>query len=150
MAKELPELSAKIIGVVKNEMKEPGGRSNIQEIVSEIELDESLAGSMDHLDEFSYVTVLYWAHKDSHPGAKPNRIYPHRQETNPLVGVFATRSSDRPNRIGMCTAKILEVGDTTLKVSACDAIDGSPVIDIKPYNPRHDSRTDSKEIPVWG
>jgi len=148
VAKELPEMTLKVIGVVRNEMKEPGGRSNIQDIVSEVVLDESLAGSLDSLDEYSDVTIIYWCHVDSNPGPKSNKIYPHRDESNPLVGFFATRASDRPNRFGMCAAKLLEVGSNKLRVSGLDAIDGSPVIDIKPYNSRHDSRPDAK-MPPW-
>ncbi len=147
MAK-LPEFPLKIIGTVKNEMKEPGGRQGIQQIVSEVVLDESLSGSLGSITEYTDVTILYWAHIDRHPGEKPNKIHPHNQESNPAVGIFATRSSDRPNRILMCSAKILEAKAHILKVAGLDAIDGSPVIDIKPYNARHDSRPDAK-MPPW-
>ena len=144
----LQEIPVKVIGVVKNEMKETGGRSNIQDIISEVVLDDSLDGAIDSLDEYSHVTILYWCHVDRNPGEKPNKLHPHRQEKYPLVGVFATRSSDRPNRFGICTAKLLECKGTVLKVAGLDAIDGSPLINIFPYNPHHDSRPDAT-MPEW-
>ncbi len=51
----------------------------------------------------------------------------------PDVGIFAQRAKDRPNRIGLCTCELVEVRDDTLEVRALDAIDGTPVLDIKPY-----------------
>ena len=141
------KITVQIIGTVKNEMKEPGGRSNYNEIISEIVLEKSLADAIDGLDEFHYITVIYWFHIDNNPAPKSNKIHPHRQEKYPLVGVLATRSSDRPNRIGTCVARLIERKDNILKVAGLDAIDGSPVIDIKPYNARLDSRPDEKMPP---
>lgn len=148
MSSTLPEMSLKIIGTVRNEMKEPGGRANIKDIVSEIVLDDSLAGSLDNIDTYDYITVIYYFHKSNSTEPKPTRVHPHRNPENPLVGIFATRGPDRPNSMGMGAAKILEVGDTTMKVSGLDAIDGSPIIDIKPYNPKLDTRP-SRELPSW-
>jgi len=142
MASEVPDMTLKSVGVVRNEMKEPGGR-NVSEIVSEIVIDDDFADALDRLDEYSDIIVLYWYHVDENPGPKPNRVYPHRQDTYPLVGVFALRASDRPNRIGLCVSKLLELQGNVAKVTGLDAIDGSPVIDIKPYVPRLDSRPDA-------
>ena len=144
MPEELPKLTLQVIGTVKNEMKEPGGRSNYNEIISEIVVAPGLAEALEGLEEFHYITVIYWFHIDNNPAPKTNKIHPHRQEKYPLVGVLATRSSDRPNRIGMSAARLLERRGNVLRVSGLDAIDGSPVLDIKPYNARLDSRPDEK------
>jgi len=145
MANELQELPVKVIGVVSNEMKEPGARPNIQDIVSEIEIYDSYKDGLDKLDEYSHVMVIYWYHVDRRPDPKPMKQHPHNQESYPVVGIFALRGSDRPNRIGVCMVKLLEVSGNKLKISGCDAIDGSPVIDIKPYMSRIDSIPDVKE-----
>ena len=148
MAGQLPDLNLKVIGIVKNEMKEPGGRPNIGEIESEIILYDKYAGAADNIEAYSDITVLYWYHIPSPKGAIPYKAHPHRDENYPLVGVLATRGPNRPNDIGMCAASLIEARGNTLRVAGLDAVDGSPVIDIKPYNPRHDSRPDAT-MPEW-
>ena len=59
---------------------------------------------------------------------------------SPLAGVFATRSPDRPNPIGLHTVSVLEVAATRLRVAPLEAIDGTPVVDIKPVLGRVDER----------
>ena len=145
MSDKLSELAVKVIGVVRNEMKEPGIRPNIQEVVSEIEIFDSYADGLEKLDEYSHVMLIYWYHLDRRPDPKPMRQHPHNQEKYPMVGIFALRGSDRPNRIGTSMAKLLEVGSNRLKISGSDALDGSPVLDIKPYISRIDSIPGAKE-----
>lgn len=65
----------------------------------------------------------------------------------PLVGIFSQRGKDRPNQIGMTSVKIVSVDDDILTVSGLDAIDGTPVLDIKPYYPVYDRRDAS--VPKW-
>ena len=147
MAAELSPLTHQVIGIVKNEVKEPGRRSNLQEIISEITLYDKYADGMDNLDKYSHAIVIYEFHIDSHPGPKPMKQHSHNQESLPLVGIFALRGSNRPNRIGICMVKILKVDGGKMTVTGLDAIDGSPVIDIKPYIPRIDSVADAKIAP---
>ena len=148
MSGELSELTHKVIGIVRNEIKEPGRRTDIKDIVSEIELFNSYADGLEKVDEYSHVTIIYEYHLDRHPGPKPMKQHAHNQESYPLVGIFALRGSNRPNRIGMCMTKLVEVSGNKLKVSGLDAIDGSPVIDIKPYIARIDSIPDAK-VSSW-
>jgi tRNA (Thr-GGU) A37 N-methylase len=65
----------------------------------------------------------------------------------PLLGIFAQRARHRPNRIGVTAVEIVEVTDNSVKVRALDAIDGTPVIDIKPYVPVYDKK--DATIPEW-
>jgi len=148
MANELPDLQFKVIGTVKNEMKEPGGRPNIKDVESEIILYDRYAGAVDNIDAFSHITVFYYYHVPAPKGDGSYKVRPHRDEKNPLVGVLATRGPNRPNDMGMCKAKLIEANEKSLKVAGLDAIDGSPVIDIKPYNPKHDSQPDAT-MPEW-
>jgi len=59
-------------------------------------------------------------------------VHPRGDKRNPLTGVFATRSPDRPNPLGLHRVKVLEIKGTSLKVGPLEAIDGTPVVDIKP------------------
>ena len=65
----------------------------------------------------------------------------------PLVGIFSQRGKDRPNRIGMTSVEIVSVEEGTLAVKGLDAIDGTPVLDIKPYYPAYDKKDAS--VPEW-
>ena len=65
----------------------------------------------------------------------------------PLVGIFSQRGKNRPNRIGMTSVEIVAVTDDTLVVKGLDAVDGTPVLDIKPYYPVYDRR--DATVPEW-
>jgi tRNA-Thr(GGU) m(6)t(6)A37 methyltransferase TsaA len=73
--------------------------------------------------------VLTWFHQAQRDILK---VYPRDDTNNPLTGVFATRSSDRPNPIGLHRVTVREIAGNRLKVGPIEAIDGTPVVDIKP------------------
>ena len=145
MTDELPDITLKPIGVVRSEIKERTRRYS-GDVTSEIVIDESLTGALDNLDEFTHIIVLYWIHKS--PNRKPVKVHPRGNPDIKSKGVFATRSPDRPNPIGKSTARLLERRKNVLKVRGLDAIDGSPVLDIKPYIPGYDSVEDAG-APPW-
>ena len=78
--------------------------------------------------------MLFWMHKNV--GPIPTKVHPQGRDDLPLTGIFATRAPHRPNSIGMTIVKLLERDGNSLRVLGLDAIDGSPVIDIKPYLPK--------------
>ena len=139
----------KAIGIVRNEVKErpPAGRDWWQETVSEVVIDSSLAEALDGLDDFSHIIVLYWMHQVISREV-PLKIHPMGRQELPLVGLFTARTPNRPNRIGKATVRLLQRQGNILTVKGLDALDGSPVIDIKPYLPRYDSATDAT-VPQW-
>ena len=136
MVNQLPAMTLKAIGMVRSEIKQPSGCDG-KGIVSEIVIDDSLTEALDNLDEFSHIIVIYWMHRAT--GRAPNRVRPMGRLELPLKGLFATRSPRRPNPIGIATVKLLERRGNVLKVEGLDAIDGTPVIDIKPYIVGYDS-----------
>jgi tRNA-Thr(GGU) m(6)t(6)A37 methyltransferase TsaA len=140
-------MTLKAIGIVQNEVKQaPGAGYNWQNTVSKIVLDNSLTEALDNLDEFSHIIILYWMHRSRVPA--PKKVRPRGNPELPLMGVLATRSPDRPNPVGKATVKLLQRQSNILKVEGLDAIDGTPVIDIKPYIPRYDSAKSAK-APSW-
>lgn len=154
MPNDLSELTYKVIGIVKNETKTPGRpSSSLPATVSEIVLYPAYADGLFNLNQYTHAIVIYGLHLDPKPGPKPMVQHSHNQENLPLVGIFGLRGSNRPNRIGLCVTKIVEVAGGKLKVTGLDAIDGSPILDIKPYIPRIDSVPDAKVAPwesEWG
>lgn len=149
MVSQLPVMTLKAIGIIRNEVKrKPESGYSWQEIVSEIVVDSSLTEALDALEEFSHIIVLYWMHQVATTTQLPCKIHPRGNSELPLVGRFATRSPNRPNPIGKTTVKLLERQGNILKVKGLDAIDNTPVVDIKPYIPGYDSVADAR-VPPW-
>jgi tRNA-Thr(GGU) m(6)t(6)A37 methyltransferase TsaA len=146
MAVEASFMTLKAIGFVRSEIKQPAQRE-WGEVVSEIVVNEELTRGLDGLEDFSHVIILYWMHRIPLSDT-PLKVHPMGRAELPLTGVFATRAPGRPNRIGATTVKLLQRQENILTVQGLDAVDGTPVIDIKPYIPQSDSITDVR-IPQW-
>ena len=148
MVNEPRSMNLKAIGHVRNEVKQPPEPDfDWQTVVSDIVVDNNLADALDGLEEFSHVIVIWWMHQAASTQL-PTKIHPMGKPELSLVGLFATRSPHRPNPLGKATVKLLQRQGNILKVRGLDAIDGTPVIDIKPYIPGYDSATDAK-VPKW-
>jgi tRNA-Thr(GGU) m(6)t(6)A37 methyltransferase TsaA len=145
MDDELPEIKLKAIGTIRNAIK-TRGRHDTKNIISEIVLDPKLTTALDNLEDFSHIIVIYFMHRSRKPF--PVKVHPRYSTLPGPVGVFASRSPDRPNPLGKTTVELLERHKNVLKVRGLDAIDGTPVIDIKPYIPGLDSVADAK-LPPW-
>lgn len=85
------------------------------------------------LDAFSHVEVIYWMHHDAAAVPTLGARHPRGRQDWPKVGVFAQRVKNRPNRLGLTRARILRVEGLSLHLAGLDAIDGTPVLDIKPW-----------------
>jgi len=104
------------------------------EVVSEIVLDRETFSpeALDGLSEFSHVEVLFHLHGVDESSVITGRRHPRGNVQWPEVGIFAQRAKRRPNRIAATMCRLLSVQDLTLTVQGLDALDGSPVLDIKP------------------
>lgn len=146
MAGELPSMTLEAIGIVRSEIKQPL-RQDYKEIVSDIVIDSSLTEALDNLDDFSHIIVLYWMHRATNKQVR-TKVHPMARQELPLLGLFSTRSPNRPNPVGKATVRLLQRRGNVLRVKGLDAIDGTPVIDIKPYIPAYDSVANAK-VPSW-
>jgi tRNA-Thr(GGU) m(6)t(6)A37 methyltransferase TsaA len=101
-----------------------------------IEIDEAFLPALRDLDKYEYIIVLYHMHlsRDWHPDVRP----PGSQRS---LGLFATRSPNRPNPIGFGVVKLNRIEGKMLYVSGIDAFNGTPVLDIKPWLPGIDCPT---------
>jgi tRNA-Thr(GGU) m(6)t(6)A37 methyltransferase TsaA len=98
-----------------------------------IELVPTLsAESLQGLVEFSHAEILFFFHKVQEDQIVFGARHPRNNPNWPLVGIFAQRAKNRPNRIGSTICRILRVQGTSLVVAELDAIDGTPILDIKP------------------
>ncbi len=135
------------IGVVKSVVAEKVDH-NWGEAVSRIVIDERLADGLKGLDAFSHVLVVYHLDQAKFIREKHLQRRPQGRDDMPCVGIFAQRAKDRPNPIGITAVKILAVYGNTVEVQGLDAIDGTPVLDLKPYYPQYD-RKDDATVPEW-
>jgi tRNA-Thr(GGU) m(6)t(6)A37 methyltransferase TsaA len=157
------EMSIRPVGYVRSELKTPSLKAKgkdielekglqqaaieaktIRSLVSELVIDPELDGILDGLEDFSHALVLYWPHLLPPRGRSLTKVHPMGQKEFPLVGVFSTCSPARPNPILVTTVRIIEKTGNILKVQGLEAIDGSPIIDIKPYTMTYCSAKDVK------
>lgn len=94
-----------------------------------IEIDEWAADALDGLEPGDELLVLTWFHRADRDVL---RTHPRSDPRNPLTGVFATRSPDRPNPVGLHPVVIRTIEGRRLRVGPLEAIDGTPVVDLKP------------------
>lgn len=100
------------------------------------------------LDAFSHVEVVYVFDRVDPASVCTGARHPRGREDWPLVGILGQRAKDRPNRIGVTTCALLAVGPGWLEVRGLDAVDGTPVLDVKPHLSGFDPRGEVRE-PAW-
>lgn len=141
------EIKLKPIARVKNPRTTPIDDA-WEEIISEIVLEDEIpAEALENISDFSHLEIIYFFDKvkssdvvfSGHPRSNPNY---------PLTGIFAQRKKDRPNAIGLCTVQLLEHKGRALKVRYLDAIDGTPILDIKPVFKEFQPKGEVKQ-PAW-
>lgn len=105
------------------------------------------ARALQGLDAFSHCIVVYVFDRAAWDEARMAR-HPRSNPDWPEVGIFAQRAKDRPNRLGVTTCRIVAVEGTSVRVAGLDAIDGTPVVDIKPHMREFGPRGDVRQ-PGW-
>ena len=155
------------VGVIKSQIKEPslGATGNgielkehmkkvrqqhqwIKTLVSELEIFPDYDGILDGIEDFSHILVLYWPHLIDPERRNLRKVHPMGRKDLPIQGIFATRSPARPNPILVSTVPLLERVGNVLKVKGLEAVDGSPLINIKPYVEAYHG-VDHPKVPEW-
>jgi tRNA-Thr(GGU) m(6)t(6)A37 methyltransferase TsaA len=138
------EIKIRPIGFVRNEESDHFG--GWRDVVSELVIDEKYQGALQGLEDYSHLIVIYWLHNVDTcdirhvPQGKVGEV--------PEVGIFACRCPSRPNPFGLSTVKLLSIRANVLKVQGLDAMNGTPILDMKPYTPQYDSVKDAT-VPEW-
>lgn len=119
-------------------------------IESTIKLDATQfsAEVLDGLTDFSHIDVVYLFDRVDTAKINLGSRHPRNREDWPRVGIFAQRAKARPNRLGVTTCELLDVSDLTITVRGLDAIDATPVLDIKPHVAEFTPRTPIRQ-PEW-
>lgn len=98
---------------------------------AEIEIAAEFAEGLEAIESLEHVWVLYWMHELGSEDRSQLRAHPRGDRDRPLRGVFSLHSPMRPNPIGMTRARLVRRNGNRLLVEGLDALDGSPVLDIK-------------------
>ncbi|MGQ9585523.1 MAG: tRNA (N6-threonylcarbamoyladenosine(37)-N6)-methyltransferase TrmO [Anaerolineae bacterium] len=131
-------LTLQPIGWVRSPCREPSEPEVLRQQEMEILLRPELEAGLEGIAPGDLVLVVFYLHLAA--GERVELcIHPRGDTSRPKRGVFATRSPRRPNPIGVTVARVLAVEGARLKVQGLDALDGTPVLDIKPHVPAFDA-----------
>ena len=126
------------IGVIRSPFKSKDEipiQSSKSTALGEVELFPDYTEGLGSLDGFSHIILLYWFHK-----ARDFKLRVTPYLDTKERGLFSTRAPSRPNPIGISTVKVIEIDGNIVKFEGADMLDGSPLIDIKPFVPEFDNR----------
>ena|SRR5690349_19186245 len=117
------------------------------DVISEIVLlDHVPTEAFENIEQFSHLEVIFYFDKVD----KNKIVYSGRPRGNPdypVMGIFSQRKKDRPNQLGLCTVELIDHVGRNIKVRHLDAIDGTPVLDIKPVFKEFELKTEIKQAP---
>jgi tRNA-Thr(GGU) m(6)t(6)A37 methyltransferase TsaA len=137
------------VGIVRNGREDASDRG-WGGVVSRIELDPDRfdAEALRGLDEFSHAEIVFFFHALPEDAVELGTRHPRNNPDWPLLGIFAQRASGRPNRLGVSRARIRRIDGRVLEVEGLDAIDGTPVLVIKPWMREFGPAGDVRQ-PAW-
>ena len=149
---EWPEMRLHPVGMVRNDISKPmmvandddlelreriekvrENRDKVRNTVSELLLEPEMAELLEGVEDFSHILVIYWPHLVPPERRKLKKVHPMGRKDLPIRGIFSACSPARPNPILITAVRLLERNGTVLRVQGLDAVDGSPILDIKPY-----------------
>ena len=139
------KIEMKPIGFVRT--KAVGEEVRDKSTVSDMVFRENLAEALEGIKDFSHLFVIFWMHEISKAERKTIKVHPRGREDMPLLGVLATRTPRRPNPIGLTLVELLEVEGNVVTVRGLDAFDGTPILDIKPFD--YWDIAENARVPEW-
>jgi tRNA-Thr(GGU) m(6)t(6)A37 methyltransferase TsaA len=121
------------MGTVRSPYRNKDTRISRRDIVAEIVVREDLERTLTGIEDWSHLFILFWMDQFTWTPEQLT-VHPRHREDLPEVGVFSARGRERPNPIGLAVVELLKRDKNVLTVKALDAYDGTPVLDIKPYD----------------
>ena len=143
----MDDIRVEAIGLVHNEICEIN-LVDWSDVISTIEFEIKFKDFLLHLDEYSHVIVIGWLHLIPSELRSRSQAYPNGDDELPLQGSLALRGGARPNPISMTVCQLIDLQENILILKGLDLVDGTPVLDIKPYIPFYDSELNTY-LPSW-
>lgn len=126
------------IGTIRSPFKSPEGMpiqpTGARDVRGQVIVDRTYVEALSDLDGFSHIILLYYFHRSKGYDLKVKPFV-----DDELRGLFSTRAPRRPNPIGLSVVRLLGIDDNNLEIQGVDVLDGTPLLDIKPYVPKFDS-----------
>jgi len=137
-------IKIKPLGISTNSINKPmlPGWKNI---VTEIVIDKTYVKGLDGIEDYSHIIIVYWMDREKECHLKH---HPQGRKDIPFIGIFACRCPQRPNRIAISTVELVKRKGNILTVKGLDIVNGTPILDIKPYTPQYDEIEKAK-VPDW-
>jgi tRNA-Thr(GGU) m(6)t(6)A37 methyltransferase TsaA len=162
-----PQMQLRPVGLVRSEIKTPMPQAGeagmepkermekvrkyhqkVKNIISELVIFPQWEELLEGIEGFSHILVLYWPHLIEPERRNLKKVHPMGRKDLPRQGIFATRSPARPNPVLVSVVRLLERIGNVLKVKGLEAVDGSPIIDIKPHvQPYYGA--EQPTVPAW-
>ncbi len=133
-------MTLEAIGYVRNDVKKPRPHG-WERVESTIEMLPEHTGRLEGIERYSHIIVVCYLDIAERAPEKPEQL---TLESTQTYGIFATRSQLRPNHLGVSAVPLLARDGAALRVRGLDAVDGTPVLDIKPYLPAYDAIRDAR------
>ena len=131
------------------ERKSPDENDKNRDLISKIVIHKDLANALDGLEDFSHIYIIFWMDRVKDSGYIH---FPSKTQDGPPLGIFATRAPIHPNPVGLTLVELIKRKENVIWVKGLDALDGTPVIDIKPYPDWYQGETiiiDDYRVPDW-
>jgi tRNA-Thr(GGU) m(6)t(6)A37 methyltransferase TsaA len=141
----LQRIFVKTIGFVRNELTESEVRD--RNCDSDVVIYKEYEAGLEGIEDFSHLNVIFWMDRIRRSERKLLKARPRGHQNMPMLGIFATRSPHRPNPIGLTLVKLVERRGNILRVNGLDALNDTPILDLKPYD-KWDSAEHMK-VPRW-
>ena len=137
------QMKVEIIGVIETPFREPAGSpiqpSRAAGAKGKVRVEPRFQAGLKDIEGFERIWLVYWLHKGPGPSLLVTPFLDREER-----GIFATRAPARPSPIGISAVRLLAVEDGVLDVEDVDMVDGTPILDIKPYVPEFDCYPNSK------
>ena len=141
----MQRIFVKTIGFVRNELTEDEVRD--RNCDSDVVIYKEYEAGLEGIEDFSHLNIIFWMDRIRRSERKLLKARPRGHQDMPMLGIFATRSPHRPNPIGLTLVKLVERKGNILRVNGLDALNDTPILDLKPYD-KWDSAEHMK-VPRW-
>lgn len=161
------DMTLKPVGVVRSEIKAPmlsadeddlsltdrmenikAYHRQVEKGICELIIDPEWEELLDGIEGFSHVLVLYWPHLLDPSRRNLRKVHPMGRKDMPLQGIFATCSPARPNPVLVSAVPLVARNGNVITVKGLEAVDGSPIVDVKPYSKSY-LKVDGLKMPAW-
>ena len=143
----MEEINIDEIGLVSNDVHQIS-LVDWSDVSSIVKFKSEFKDYLVHLDDYSHVIVVGWLHLIPSELRNRSQAYPNGDAELPLQGALALRGGARPNPISVTVCQIIDLQENELVLKGLDLVDGTPILDIKPYIPFYDSEMNA-QLPVW-